>query len=105
MQLLIVGHGRMGRLVEALAPDYGFEVAGALEIDSNADGAGVTADNVADIINRSGVREVHLSGKTARPSRMETSSCRAHMGSDGVDDFSIPVTSAEKIAAVVRAVS
>ena len=43
MRLLIVGHGRMGRLVEELAPDYGFEVAGVLEIDSNADGSGVTA--------------------------------------------------------------
>ncbi len=44
MRLLIVGHGRMGRLVEALAPDYGFEVAGILEIDSNADGSGVSAE-------------------------------------------------------------
>jgi 4-hydroxy-tetrahydrodipicolinate reductase len=44
MRLLIVGHGRMGRLVEALAPEYGFEVAGILEIDSNADGSGVTSE-------------------------------------------------------------
>ncbi len=44
MRLLIVGHGRMGRLVEALAPDYGFEVAGILEIDSNLDGSGVSAE-------------------------------------------------------------
>jgi 4-hydroxy-tetrahydrodipicolinate reductase len=26
--LLIVGHGRMGRLVDALAPEYGFQIAG-----------------------------------------------------------------------------
>ena len=44
MRLLIVGHGRMGQLVEGLAPDYGFEVAGILEIDSNADGGGVTPE-------------------------------------------------------------
>jgi len=44
MRLLIVGHGRMGQLVERLAPDYGFEMAGVLEIDSNAGGGGVTAD-------------------------------------------------------------
>ena len=44
MRLLIVGHGRMGRLVERLAPDYGFEMAGILEIDSNPDGSGVTAE-------------------------------------------------------------
>ena len=32
--LLIVGYGRMGRLVEALAPEYGFEVAGTVDIDA-----------------------------------------------------------------------
>jgi 4-hydroxy-tetrahydrodipicolinate reductase len=44
MRLLVVGHGRMGRLVEALAPSYGFEVAGVLEAESNAGGAGATAE-------------------------------------------------------------
>jgi 4-hydroxy-tetrahydrodipicolinate reductase len=44
MRLLIVGHGRMGQLVERLAPDYGFEVAGILEIDSNPDGSGATPE-------------------------------------------------------------
>ena len=33
MRLLIVRHGRMGQLVEDLAPEYGFEVAGILEIE------------------------------------------------------------------------
>jgi 4-hydroxy-tetrahydrodipicolinate reductase len=32
--LLIVGRGRMGRLVEALAPEHGFHVAGAVDIDT-----------------------------------------------------------------------
>lgn len=44
MRVLIVGHGKMGRLIERLAPDYGFEVAGILEIDSNAEGGGVTPE-------------------------------------------------------------
>ncbi len=44
MRLLVVGRGRMGRLVEQLAPDYGFEVAGVLEVDDNAGGSGVTPD-------------------------------------------------------------
>jgi 4-hydroxy-tetrahydrodipicolinate reductase len=30
VRLLLIGHGRMGRLVETLAPEYGFEVAGAI---------------------------------------------------------------------------
>jgi 4-hydroxy-tetrahydrodipicolinate reductase len=34
--LLVVGRGRMGRLVEALAPDYGFQVAGTVDIDNVA---------------------------------------------------------------------
>ncbi len=29
-RLLLIGHGRMGRLVENLAPEYGFEVVGAV---------------------------------------------------------------------------
>jgi 4-hydroxy-tetrahydrodipicolinate reductase len=49
MRLLIVGHGRMGRLVEALAPEYGFEVAGILEIEDNADGGGVTPERCRDV--------------------------------------------------------
>jgi 4-hydroxy-tetrahydrodipicolinate reductase len=49
MRLLIVGHGRMGQLVEKLAPDYGFEVAGILEIDSNPDGSGVTEKRCRDV--------------------------------------------------------
>jgi 4-hydroxy-tetrahydrodipicolinate reductase len=31
MKLLLIGHGRMGRLVEALAPEYGCEIAGVLD--------------------------------------------------------------------------
>lgn len=49
MRLLIVGHGRMGRLVEELAPGYGFEMAGILEIDSNADGSGVNEEKCRDV--------------------------------------------------------
>ena len=29
-RVLLVGHGRMGRLIESLAPEYGFEVAGVV---------------------------------------------------------------------------
>jgi 4-hydroxy-tetrahydrodipicolinate reductase len=36
LRILIVGYGRMGRLVEALAPEAGVEVAGRVDID-NAD--------------------------------------------------------------------
>jgi 4-hydroxy-tetrahydrodipicolinate reductase len=49
MRLLIVGHGRMGRLVESLAPEYGFEVADVLEIEGNADGRGATPERCRDV--------------------------------------------------------
>ena len=44
MRLLLVGRGRMGRLVESLAADYGAEVAGVLDRGSNPGGAGATAE-------------------------------------------------------------
>ncbi|HEY8231097.1 MAG TPA: dihydrodipicolinate reductase C-terminal domain-containing protein [Vicinamibacteria bacterium] len=49
MRLLVVGHGRMGRLVEALAPGYGFELAGVLDRASNAAGAGATRERCAGV--------------------------------------------------------
>ncbi|ELR65282.1 Cytoplasmic copper homeostasis protein CutC [Photobacterium marinum] len=66
-------------------------------------GAGVTANNVAEIISKTGVKEVHLSGKTTRPSMMINYSKQAYMGNADVDDFSVPVTSAEKVKAVLKA--
>ena len=38
MNLAIVGYGKMGRLVEQLAPEYGFAVPLRLDIDDNANG-------------------------------------------------------------------
>ncbi|MDX1302509.1 copper homeostasis protein CutC [Photobacterium sp.] len=67
-------------------------------------GAGVTAENAAEIIAKSGIKEIHLSGKSTRPSHMINVARQAHMGSADIDDFLIPVTSAEKIAAVVKAI-
>jgi 4-hydroxy-tetrahydrodipicolinate reductase len=34
LRLLIVGHGKMGRLIESLAPDHGATVAGVIDIDN-----------------------------------------------------------------------
>src|SRR5207237_6420757 len=43
MKLLLVGHGKMGRMVESLAGDYGFEIAGVLDSASSAHGGGPDA--------------------------------------------------------------
>jgi 4-hydroxy-tetrahydrodipicolinate reductase len=49
MRLLLVGRGRMGRLIESLAGGYGAEVAFVLDRASNPQGAGVTAERCRGI--------------------------------------------------------
>ncbi len=48
-RLALVGHGRMGRLVEELAPSHGFEVTLRLDEFNNPDGTGLTAENFEGI--------------------------------------------------------
>ena len=45
MKLAIVGYGKMGKLVERLAPDYGFTVALKLDEFNNVEFAGITREN------------------------------------------------------------
>lgn len=47
--LAIVGHGKMGRLIEQLAPEYGFEVRLTLNSGTNAHGAGLTRENLRGV--------------------------------------------------------
>ena len=47
--LAIIGYGRMGRLIEQFAPEYGFRVALKLDEFNNADCHGVTRENFKDI--------------------------------------------------------
>jgi len=49
MKLLLIGHGRMGRLVEALAPEYGWGVAGVLDERSNRDGEALRPGSWQDV--------------------------------------------------------
>ena len=44
-RLAIVGYGKMGRLIEQLAPEYGFTVALKLDEFNNANFEGLTAEN------------------------------------------------------------
>ena len=48
-RLAIVGYGKMGRLIEQLAPEYGFAVALKLDEFNNAGFEGVTAENFRGI--------------------------------------------------------
>jgi 4-hydroxy-tetrahydrodipicolinate reductase len=47
--LAIVGHGKMGRLIEQLAPEYGFDVRLALNSSTNDRGAGLTRENLRGV--------------------------------------------------------
>src|SRR5437762_13428332 len=49
MRLLLVGYGKMGRIVERLAPDYGFEVVGRLDDTNNIGGVGIPSAPEADV--------------------------------------------------------
>ena len=48
-KLALVGYGKMGRLIEQLAPEFGFEAALRLDEFNNVDGAGITPENFAGI--------------------------------------------------------
>ena len=48
-RLAIVGYGKMGRLIEQLAPEYGFAVALKLDEFNNAEFEGLTAENFGGI--------------------------------------------------------
>jgi 4-hydroxy-tetrahydrodipicolinate reductase len=49
MKLAIVGYGKMGRLIEQLAPQYDCEVALRLDVDNNANFEGLTKENFRGI--------------------------------------------------------
>ncbi len=49
MNLAIIGHGKMGRLIEQLAPEYGFAVTQRLNSANNRDASGITGNNFAGV--------------------------------------------------------
>jgi len=49
VRLLLVGYGKMGRIVERLSPDYGFEVVGRLDDTNNLGAAGIPGAPDADV--------------------------------------------------------
>jgi 4-hydroxy-tetrahydrodipicolinate reductase len=47
--LAIIGYGKMGHMIEALAPQHGFEVRARLDVHDNAGGAGLTAEKLRGV--------------------------------------------------------
>jgi 4-hydroxy-tetrahydrodipicolinate reductase len=48
-RVALVGYGKMGRMIESLAPEAGFEVVLRLDVDNNASGEAFTASNFEGI--------------------------------------------------------
>ncbi|EMA2413806.1 copper homeostasis protein CutC [Vibrio vulnificus] len=66
-------------------------------------GAGVSPANVADLVLTTGVKELHLSGKHTRPSKMTFIASDSKMGAADQDDFVVPVTHTTTIRNTVLA--
>jgi 4-hydroxy-tetrahydrodipicolinate reductase len=49
MKIAIVGHGKMGRMIERVATARGHEIAARFDIDNNVGGAGLTAAALAGV--------------------------------------------------------
>jgi 4-hydroxy-tetrahydrodipicolinate reductase len=49
VNLALLGYGKMGKILAQLAPQRGFQVRLVLDIDANANGAGITHENFQDI--------------------------------------------------------
>lgn len=49
MNLALIGYGKMGHMLERLAPEYGFTVGLKLDVQNNAQGEGFVAENFRDV--------------------------------------------------------
>ncbi|OBX03867.1 copper homeostasis protein CutC [Gallibacterium genomosp. 3] len=65
-------------------------------------GAGITANNADKIAQQTGITELHLSGKSYHPSKMQSEHIQAIMGQDANTDTQLLVTDFNKIATVRR---
>jgi 4-hydroxy-tetrahydrodipicolinate reductase len=106
MRILLLGHGRMGRLVEALAPEYGATIAGVIDgrsgeraiADANAGAVDVAIDfTLADAVvkNLSYLAErkinvvIGTTGWQAHESAMRAIAAKAGIGVLAASNFSL----------------
>ena len=102
-RLLLVGHGRMGQLVESLAPEYGFEIAGA--VDSRKTGAtwpdadvaidfsvaAAVPSTVAELARRKMPVAIGTTGWLAEEAAVRTIAADAGLGVVAAPNFAIGV--------------
>jgi len=110
MKLLLVGYGKMGRLVEELAPSHGCEVAG--KVDVGLDDWSVAADVAVDFSTADALRAnfpryvertlpvvIGTTGWAAHADALRAQAERAGLGVVAAPNFSIGVNLFELIVA------
>lgn len=102
-KLLLVGHGRMGKLVESLAPEYGFEVAGVIDsrkaagVWPDADVAidfslaGAVPSTVAQLASRKTPVAIGTTGWLAEEAAVRKTAAGAGLGVVAAPNFAIGV--------------
>lgn len=66
-------------------------------------GVGISEDNAAVIINKTGVIEIHSSASVQRDSKMEFRNLNSTMSVKGSDEFKMVVTNADKVRRIIAA--
>ena len=115
MRILLVGHGRMGRLIESLAPEYGCEVAGIVDPPSGTEGidsdrwsadvaidfstAGAVAINAAALARRKMNIVIGATGWDAQKAEVQKITGAAGIGVVAAPNFSTGVVLFESIVA------
>ena len=67
-------------------------------------GGGITSANVLEILRNTGFSEVHSSARTAYMSQMRYKNALVNMGKEGVDEYILMETSAEKVSELKKIV-
>ena len=102
MRLLLVGYGKMGRLVEQLAPEHGCEIAGRIDVGSGdwsapADvavdfsTAEALRDNFRRYVDRGLAVVIGTTGWSAHEAELRRYAEAAHLGVVAAANFSIGV--------------
>ena len=118
-RLLLVGHGRMGKLVESLAPEYGFEIAGAIDSRKTAatwpdadvaidfSVAAAVPSTVAELARRKMPVAIGTTGWLAEEAAVRTIAADAGLGVVAAPNFAIGVNLflavAERLATLMAA--
>lgn len=66
-------------------------------------GSGITESNVADLVHFTGATEVHSSARVNYPGKMQYQNDHILMGNSIADEYSIDVTSADRVKAILKA--